>query len=53
MYNDGGRSEFPHKGLAIIQSPSLNENRELHESHRNKDVVWTVTMCDDLLALQS
>ena len=39
-------------GLAIIQHVSLSENRKSHESHRNKDVVRTVTMCDDLLASQ-
>jgi hypothetical protein len=38
-------------GLAIIQHLSLSENRESHESHRNKDV-FRVTLCDDLLASQ-
>ena len=55
MIYDGGRSDFPHKVVAIIQSLSLSENRKSLESQRNKVAIGThetITLCHDLLASQ-
>ena len=37
MIYDGGRSDFPHKVVAIIQRLSLSESDETSESQRNRD----------------